>query len=247
MEDETTKLTEKDLADAYPFLNRKVHEEHAKNYAPIVANLRNAIVRERYPLSIRDMVRLDLLLVEAYQNDEELTKARPAFEEAFELLVKEKSLPAKDAMELWGAVAFDADLLEDWNRAYEASDEAAYYAHRAGEDAKAIACKKDQIALAWRFDEHERPSKMPTYEELVLLFGKNNGTSLYESEKQVPSMLYDPVETNPFYPKVIDRVNERIKTYFAAYPEQFTEAKFQELKKKYLEEEGLLWNPPRKR
>ena len=149
MEDETTKLTEKDLADAYPFLNRKVHEEHAKNYAPIVANLRNAIVRERYPLSIRDMVRLDLLLVEAYQNDEELTKARPAFEEAYALLSKEKSLPAKDAMELWGAVALDADVLEDWNRAYEASDEAAYYAHRRRNKSDRLEERSNCLSLAF--------------------------------------------------------------------------------------------------
>lgn len=242
---EETKLTEKDLADAYPFLNRKVHEEHAKNYAPIVSNLRNAIVRERYPLSTRDMARLDLLLVEAYQNDETLAKARPAFEEAYALVQNEASLSPKEAMELWGALAMDANLLEDWNRAYEASDEASYFAHRAGEEAKAIAWKKDQIALAWRFEETEREKKMPSYEELVLLFGKANGTALFASEKQVPAVMHDPVETNPFYVKVIDSVNERIRAYFVAYPQDFTEDKFNALKQQYLREEGLLWLPPR--
>ncbi len=236
------KITKDNLKENYEFLAKKVKEK-AKNYSPIILSFRNEIIKQKYPLSPRDMINLDLLYYESLKIDGKTFKGRDAINEAYSIL-KKLELSPEDKFDYYKNLGIVFQEMEDIRKEVECVKEASFLASKIGRRDEAIALKKDLIALAFRFEENERKEIFPTYEELVLQFGGEKSKELYALEKEKPYVIYDCVETNPFYVRFIDIVNEKLDSYFLENPKEFTEQKFNSLKKRYLKEEGLEWNPP---
>lgn len=236
-------ITKENLEESYSFLSKKVLEERSKNYSPILLSFRNEIIRQHYPLSPQDMLNLDLLYFESLKIDGKTYLGREALEEAYSLLQKIETFP-EDKFSFYKDLAMDFQTIEDVRKEVACLKEASFLASKIGRRDEAIALKKDVIALVFRFPEEERKEEFPSYEELILQFGKDTGKELFSLEEEEPYILYDTVETNPFYIRLIDKVNHRLSDYFQENPKEFSEQKFNSLKRRFLKEEGLEWNPP---
>lgn len=241
--DKIDKINKDNLKENYEFLYKKVISDHSKNYSPIVLSFRNEIIKQKYPLSPMDMINLDLMYFEALKIDGKTFNGREAINEAYSLLMKIEATPDLK-FTLFKNLGNDFQILEDIRKELNCFSEASYFALKIGRRDEAIALKKDVISLAKRFPETEIDKYMPSYEELILQFGKDSGMELYSFEKESPNIMFDPIETNPFYIRFIDKVNSRIDAYFKENKEEFSEQKFNSLKRKFLKEEGLDWNPP---
>ncbi len=239
------KITLENLRSNFEFLQKKVNEDKAKNYSVIILSFRNEIIKQKFPLSPLDMVNLDLLYFEALKIDGKTFKGREALEEAYDLLKKTNPNP-ETKFYLYKNLGNDFQILEDIRKELKCFSEASFLASKLGRKDEAIALKKDVISLAKRFSKDEIAEYMPAYEELILQFGKEDGTKLFALEKEEPNIIFDEIETNPFYVCLIDKVNAKIDTYFTENKEEFSEQKFNFLKRKYLKEEGLEWTPPYK-
>ncbi len=240
--DKEEKITKENINDNYEFLAKKV-EERAKNYSPIILSFRNEIIRQKYPLSAKDMLNLDLLYFEALKNDGKTFLGREALNEAYDIL-KKIDLISEERFVFYRNLGIDFQEIEDIRKEVECVKEASFLASKIGRKDEAIALKKDLIALGFRFLPEEREEVVPSYEELILQFGKEIGKELHSLEKEEPCIIYDPIETNPFYTRLIDKVNEKIHLFFEKNPNEFSERKYSSLKRAYLKEEGLEWNPP---
>ncbi len=241
--DKIDTITKDNLKENYEFLSKKVLDDRSKNYSPIVLSFRNEIIKQKYPLSPLDMINLDLLYFEALKIDGKTFQGREAVNEAY-ALIKKIEATHDIKFNLFKNLANDFQMLEDVRKEIECVSEASYFALKIGRRDEAIALKKDVIALAKRFPEDEIKEHMPSYEELILQFGKDDGKDLFALEKETPQIVFDPIETNPFYVRLIDKVNAKIDAYFKDNKEQFSEQKFNSLKRRFLKEEGLEWNPP---
>lgn len=239
------KITKDNIKENYEFLTKKINEDRAKNYSTIILSFRNEILRQKFPLSPMDMANLDILYFEALKIDGKTYLGRKAVEEAYSIIAKIDA-SIEDKLVLYKNLAYDFQILEDVRKELKCFSEASYFATKLGRKDEAIALKKDVISLAKRFPEEEKNQYMPSFEELILQFGKEDGKNLYLLEEEEPIIIFDPVETNPFYIRLIDKVNEKIDNYFIQNKEEFSEQKFNFLKRKYLKEEGLEWTPPYK-
>ncbi len=244
MKDEET-LTSQNVRESYEFLAKKVLEDHAKNYSRIILNFHNEIVRQQFKLSYADLANLDLLYYEALKLDGLGFKGRAAVNEAFDAVCHLKEEKPETMMNFWKSLMVCFSELEDVERQLFCTNEASYLATRMNREEEAVALKKDVIALAYRFEQPYLSQHLPTFEELILQFGAIKGKELFAYEKETPKVIHDPVETNPFYVRFIDKVNERLHDYFEKNPKEFSEQKFNMLKRRYLKEEGLLWSPPK--
>ena len=237
------KITKENLEENYSFLSKKVLEDRAKNYSPILLSFRNEILRQHYPLSPQDMLNLDLLYFESLKIDGKTYLGREALNEAYSLLEKIDVFP-DDKFSFYKDLAMDFQSIEDVRKEISCLKEASFLASKIGRRDEAIALKKDVIALAFRFPLEERKEEFPSYEELILQFGKDTGKELFALEEEEPYIIFDTVESNPFYVRLIDKVNHKLADYFQENPQEFTEQKFNSLKRRFLKEEGLEWNPP---
>ncbi len=236
------KINEDNLKENYEFLAKKVGER-AKNYSPIILSFRNEIIKQKYPLPPQDMLNLDLLYYESLKIDGKTFKGREAVNEAYSIL-KKLELTPEDKFDYYRNLGIVFQEMEDVRKEVECVREASFLASKIGRRDEAIALKKDLIALAFRFEVEERKEIFPSYEELILQFGGEKGKELFSLESEEPYVIYDYIETNPFYVRFIDKVNDRLDSYFHDNPKEFSEQKFNLLKRKYLKEEGLEWNPP---
>lgn len=237
------KITKENLEENYSFLAKKVLDDHAKNYSPIILSFRNEILRQHYPLSPQDMLNLDLLYFESLKIDGKVYLGREALNEAYSILQKIDTFP-EDKFSFYKDLGMDFQAVEDVRKEIACLKEASFLASKIGRRDEAIALKKDVIALVFRFPEEERKEQFPPYEELILQFGKDTGKELFALEQEEPYVIYDTVETNPFYVRLIDKVNHKLSDYFQENPNEFSEQKFNSLKRRFLKEEGLEWNPP---
>lgn len=237
------KITKENLEENYSFLAKKVLDDHAKNYSPIILSFRNEILRQHYPLSPQDMLNLDLLYFESLKIDGKVYLGREALNEAYSILQKIDTFP-EDKFSFYKDLGMDFQAVEDVRKEIACLKEASFLASKIGRRDEAIALKKDVIALVFRFPEEERKEEFPPYEELILQFGKDTGKELFALEQEEPYFIYDTVETNPFYVRLIDKVNHKLSDYFQENPNEFSEQKFNSLKRRFLKEEGLEWNPP---
>lgn len=237
------KITKDNLEENYSFLSKKVLEDRSKNYSPIILSFRNEILRQHYPLSPQDMLNLDLLYFESLKIDGKTFMGREALYEAYSLLQKIETFP-EDKFSFYKDLAMDFQTIEDVRKELACLKEASFLASKIGRRDEAIALKKDVISLVFRFREEERKEEFPSYEELILQFGKETGKELFSLEEEEPYILFDTIESNPFYIRLIDKVNHRLSDYFQENPKEFSEQKFNSLKRRFLKEEGLEWNPP---
>lgn len=237
------KITKDNIKENYEFLAKKINEDRAKNYSTIILSFRNEILRQKFPLSPMDMTNLDILYFEALKIDGKTYLGRKAIEEAYSIITKIE-VSIEDKFVLYKNLAYDFQILEDVRKELKCFSEASYFATKLGKKDEAIALKKDVILLAKRFPEEEKNQYMSSFEELILQFGKEDGKKLYLLEEEEPIIIFDPVETNPFYIRLIDKVNEKIDNYFTENKEEFSEQRFNFLKRKFLKEEGLEWTPP---
>ena len=237
------KITKDNLEENYSFLSKKVLEDRSKNYSPIILSFRNEILRQHYPLSPQDMLNLDLLYFESLKIDGKTYLGREALNEAYFLLQRIETFP-EDKFCFYKDLAMDFQTIEDVRKEIACLKEASFLASKIGRRDEAIALKKDVIALTFRFKEEERKEEFPTYEELILQFGKDVGKELFALEEEEPYIIFDTIETNPFYVRLIDKINHKLADYFQENPQEFSEQKFNSLKRRFLKEEGLEWNPP---
>lgn len=235
-------ITKDNLEENYEFLSKKVLQDRTKNYSPFILSFRNEIIKQHYPLSPLDMLNLDLLYFESLKIDSKPFKGREALNEAFSILEK-LNLPFEKRFPLYRDLAIDFQEVEDVRKELHCLKEASYAALKIGRKDEAVALKKDVMALCFRFNEEEKEKIAPTYEELIMEFGPLTGKELYSFYQEGPSIIYDPIETNPFYIRLIDKVNEKLFNYFQEKPQEFSEQKYNSLKRKFLKEEGLEWNP----
>lgn len=237
------KITDKNLKENYEFLYKKVIDDQAKNYSQIILSFRNEIIKQKCPLSPMDMINLDLLYFEALKIDGKTFLGREAIEEAFSL-IKQIEATHDIKFAIFRDLGNDFQILEDIRKEIYCFSEASFLASKLSRKDEAISLKKDVISLAKRFEDDEKSQYMPSYEELILQFGKDNGKVLFALENESPAIIFDPVETNPFYIRLIDKVNAKIDNYFSENKEEFSEQKFNTLKRRFLKEEGLDWTPP---
>lgn len=236
-------ITKENIKENYDFLAKKVLDDRAKNYSPFILSFRNEIIRQHFQISPIDMFNLDLLYFEALKIDSKPYLGREALNEAYSLINK-LQLSQEDKYSYYKNLGMDYQEVEDVRKELKCLNEASFAACKIGRIDEAFSLKKDVIALSFRFEEEERKEVAPTYEELILQFGPIKGKELYAYLEEGPSVIYDTVESNPFYVRLIDKVNAKIHDYFEANPNELSEQKYNSLKRKYLKEEGLIWNPP---
>lgn len=236
-------ITKENLKENYDFLAKKVLDDRAKNYSPFVLSFRNEIIRQHFPISPNDMFNLDLLYFESLKIDSKPYLGREALNEAFSI-ISNLQLKPEDKYTYYKNLGMDYQEVEDVRKELKCLNEASFAASKIGRIDEAISLKKDVIALSFRFEEGERTKIAPTYEELILQFGPIKGKELYAYYEEGPSVVYDAVESNPFYIRLIDKVNAKIHDYFETNPKELSEQKYNSLKRKYLKEEGLEWKPP---
>ena len=237
------KITNENIKENYDFLYKKVITDRAKNYSPFILSFRNEIIKQHFKISPLDMLNLDLLYFESLKIDGKLYMGRDALNEAYSLLDKIEAFP-DDKFNYYRDLWMDFQEIEDVRKELKCLSEASFLASKIGRKDEAFALKRDVIALSFRFPIEEREKVQPSYEELILQFGPIKGKELENYKKEGPSIIYDTIESNPFYIKLIDKVNMKLHDYFNEHKEEFSEQKYNSLKRKYLKEEGLLWEPP---
>ena len=237
--------TEEQIKSSYEFLFEKVMKDKRKDLSQFVLSFREQLLKEDKVESFGELVALDLLYFHSVNNANEPWKGRDAINEAMKLLeIRKETFEKEELLISYLNIAEAFDYLEDIDKERQCYDEAAYYAFLTQNKEKAIFAKEREITLVYRYPEDQRQALFPTYESLIMQFGLEEGKRLFALEKEVPSIIHDPVESNPLFPKIIDRVNIALKEYFDAHLDEFTLENYNNKKRQLLLKEGIDWSAP---
>ncbi len=237
--------TEEEIKSSYEYLFEKIMKDKRKDLSQFVLSFREQLLKENKVESFGELVALDLLYFHSVNNADEPWKGREAVGEAYRLLQTRKETFSKEELRIsYLKLAEAFDYLEDIDKERECYDEAAYYAFQTQDAKDAIFAKEREIRLVSRYPEEERANLFPTYESLIMMLGLEEGKRLFALEKEMPSIIHDPVETNPLFPKIIDKVNIALKEYFDAHMSEFTLENYNIKKRQLLLKEGIDWTAP---
>lgn len=237
--------TEEEIKSSYEYLFEKVMKDKRKDLSQFVLSFREQLLKEDKVESFGELVAIDLLYFHSVNNAEEPWKGRDAANEAYKLLQTRKETFSKEELRIsYLKLAEAFDYLEDVDKERECYDEAAYYAFQTQDAKDAIFAKEREIRLVWRYPEEERANLFPTYESLIMMFGLEEGKRLFALEKEKPSIVHDPIESNPLFPKIIDGVNIALREHFDAHQEEFTLENYNIKKRQLLLKAGIDWTAP---
>ncbi len=237
--------SEEEIKSSYEYLFEKIMKDKRKDLSQFVLSFREQLLKEDKVESFGELVALDLLYFHSVNNAEEPWKGRDAANEAYKLLDIRKETFTKEELRIsYLKLAEAFDYLEDIDKERQCYDEASYYAFQTMAKEDAIFAKEREILLVWRYPEEQRKELFPTYESLIMQFGLETGKRLFELEKEEPSTIHDPVESNPLFPKIIDGVNIALKEYFDSRKEEFTLENYNIKKRQLLLKEGIDWTAP---
>jgi len=237
--------TMEEVADSYQYLFEKIMKENRKDLAPFVLSFREQLLKEEKLRSYSDLIAIDILYFHSVNNADEPWKGREAANEAYTVLTNRETTLEKD--EILGAYLQLAEVfnfLEDVDKERTYYDKASYFAFLLKDKEKAVAAKEKEIKLVWRYEESERKNLFPKYEELVMQFGLSEAKRLLALESEKPLRIHDPIETNPLFPKIIDKVNVELKEFFNEHKEEFSIERYNEKKHQFLLKYGIDWKEP---
>ena len=237
--------TEEEIKSSYEYLFEKIMKDKRKDLSQFVLSFREQLLKEDKVESFGELVALDLLYFHSVNNAEEPWKGRDAANEAYKLLDIRKETFTKEELRIaYFGLAEAFDYLEDIDKERKCYDEAAYYSFQTMAKEEALTAKEREIRLIFRYPEEERKSLFPTYETLIMMFGLEEGKRLFAIEKEKPTIIHDPIESNPLFPKIIDRINIALKEYFDSHQEEFTLENYNIKKRQLLLKEGIDWTAP---
>ena len=236
---------EEEIKSSYLYLFEKIMRDKRADLSQFVLSFREQLLKEDKIESFGELIALDLLYFHSVNNALEPWKGRDAVNEAFKLLETRKDTFTKEELRIsYLKVAEAFDYLEDIEKDRQCYDEASYYAFQTMAKEDALSAKEKEIRLVWRYPEDQRKGLFPTYESLIMMFGLETGKKLFDLEKEEPEMVHDPIESNPLFPKIIDRVNIALKEYFDAHMSEFTLENYNIKKRQLLLKEGIDWTAP---
>lgn len=246
MKEEKMNLLE--AKEGYDYLFRKIMKEKAKGLSSLALSFRESAFQNGLMQTPSDQLALDLLCFFAFSNDKEPYKGRECALEALDILKKqEKRFLPDEALSSYELLLLAFSELEDVPNERFIAENASYYAFRCGKKEDSYLYMMRNIELCFRFPEEERKALLPNYETLVMMFGKEKAKEMLSFIEKGPSILYDPIEVNPLFIKVLPRVNEELRLYFVAHPSAFSAESFNAKKKEFLAKEGFLWEAPHKK
>lgn len=234
-----------EVRENYDFLFREVIEGKKKGYVPIALSFREFVYKNGLLPNPSDLLALDILCYRAFANEETPFEGKEAALEALSLLTKhQKEIDPEEALSAYEMLLASFLELEDPIHAIGCADEASFLSFRLGKKEESLRHIEEQATLAWRFPLKERESKFPNYETLLMMFGKEAAKSIREEYEKGPYTLHDPIESNPLFIKLLPKIEEETREYFAKKKESFNELSYNEKKRELLEKEGFLWVPP---
>lgn len=237
--------TMEEVADSYQYLFEKIMNENRKDLAPFVLSFREQLLKEEKLRSYSDLIAIDILYFHSVNNAEEPWKGREAANEAFKVLTsRETTLEKDEILSAYLQLAEVFNYLEDVEKERICYDKASYFAFLLKDTKRSIEAKEKEIKLVWRYEESERANLFPKYEEMAMQFGLAEAKRLLALESEKPLRIHDPIETNPLFPKIIDRVNIELKEYFDSHKEEFTIDRYNEKKHQFLLKYGIDWKEP---
>lgn len=246
MSEGSTKMTEGEMKEGYDFLFTKIMKDRSEGLSTLSLSFRETAFQNGLLQTPSDLFALDMLCYFSFANEKTPWKGSECALEALRTLEKHKDrfLP-EEALSCCELLLLALNELEDVPNERKCALEAAFYAFRCGKREDAYLYMVRHIDLCFRFPKEEWDCLLPNYETLLLMFGKEKGKALFEYMKKGPSVLHDPIETNPLFVKVLPLVNQRLKDYFLAHPKDFNRANYEEKKQAFLLEEGFAWTPAR--
>lgn len=240
-----SKKATEEMESSYQYLFEKIMKDKRKDLSLFVGSFREQLIKEEKLRSYSDLVALDILYFHSVNNNDEPWKGREAANEAFKVLEsRETSFEKDEAISAYLQLAEVFNYLEDVDKERLSYDHASYLAFLTKDREKSVFAKENEIKLVWRYPEEERKSLFPTKETLMLQFGLTEGKRLFELESVEPKTHHDPIETNPLFTKIIDKVNIALKEYFDKNKENFTLENYNSRKHKMLLEYGIDWKAP---
>ena len=246
MEEEKMNLLE--VKEGYDYLFRKVMKEKAKGLSPLALSFRESAFQNGFMQTPSDQLALDLLCFFAFSNDKEPYKGRDCALEALTILKNhEKCFLPDEALSSYELLLLAFSELEDVPNERFIAENASYYAFRCGKKEDSYLYMMRNIELCFRFPKEEQKDLLPNYETLVMMFGKEKAKEIRSFIEKGPKVLYDPIEVNPLFIKVLPKVNEELRLYFVSHPKEFDVTSFNIKKKEMLAKEGFSWEAPHKK
>ena len=242
------KMSLEEAKSGYDYLFKKIMKEKAKGLSPLAISFRESAFRNGFMQEPNDLLALDLLCFFAFSNDKEPYKGRDWALDALETLKKnEKRFLPDEGLSSYELLLLTFSELEDVRNERHLAENASYYAFRCGKKEDSYLYMMRNISLCFRFPKEEQEKLLPNYETLIMMFGKEKAKEIKAFVEKGPDVVYDPIETNPLFVKVLPLVNQELREYFVAHPTDFSVDSFNEKKKEFLQKEGFLWNAPYKK
>ncbi len=239
------KMSLEEAESGYDYLFKKIMKEKAKGFSSLAISFRESAYKNGFMQEPNDLLALDLLCFFAFSNDKEPYKGREWAYDALEVLKKNsKRFLPEEVLSSYELLLLAFSELEDVRNERFVAENASFLAFRCGKREDSYLYMMRNISLCFRFSEEERASLLPNYETLVLQFGKEKAKEMMSFIKKGPEILYDPIETNPLFIKVLPLINQELREFFLAHPEKFSVSCFNEKKKEFLLREGFEWKAP---